>query len=198
MKQQQGSGFRGQASGEKMTAIPTCQYCGRQGVWDMWEHEQTCDYNPDNKTCFTCFDFNVKADHMLYYADLFTIDCSINQAVKHLGEFQGYVRNCTAWKPYNKNEGGFTMTNKCDFFGCKNPVCEEMESIATGGWCREHYDELTQLINSNDKDGARNFFVRAHGGLDRLYQKINQEMTNSGALTRLKKLLDDHQEKSVK
>jgi hypothetical protein len=94
----------GSAEAGTAQTIPTCHYCGRQGVWDMWEHEQTCDYNPDNKTCFTCFYFLKLAGQMLYSADLKMIDCAINQAVKHLGSFQGYVRQCTAWTP-GKNKG---------------------------------------------------------------------------------------------
>lgn len=80
-----------------------CQHCGQLAI-ELVEHELVCNENPENRTCFSCTFFLKIAASMLYYSDLYSIDCPISQEVKNLGTFFGFVKHCTQYKPVGEDE----------------------------------------------------------------------------------------------
>ena len=61
----------------------------------------------------------------------------------------------------------------CDFHDCVEPICEDSKEIKQGlRFCQAHDDKCTEHIRSENIPGLLTFWVRSHGGAERMSQSI--------------------------
>lgn len=66
-------------------------------------------------------------------------------------------------------------TNKCNFWGCDEPICEEDLRLAKASslrFCQKHSDEINSYFAEWNIPKIMDFWVRSYGGEERMAEKI--------------------------
>jgi hypothetical protein len=63
--------------------------------------------------------------------------------------------------------------DECDFFGCREPICEADAKLQSGmRFCQTHSDEAAGYIRKGEISDMLSFWIRAQDGADVLAGRI--------------------------